>query len=203
MGLWLRALINRWRRAAWRALLWRGVFGERSPQGALLPHTRIAPSACIEGWDRLSLADHVYIGPFNFIDASGGLRIDEGVQITQHVAVITHSTHRSVRLTGALGAAWPGPRPGDVRAPVHLGAYSFVGSHCLIEAGTVIGRGSLVCAFSRVRGEFPDFAVLAGQPAVVVGDTRERDAPWLARHPELAQAYADWAGALPSGNTPR
>lgn len=195
MSLWWRAAVNRWRRRLWHALLWRPLFGERSADGRALPHTRIAPSSCLEHPERLSLGDHVFIGHFNWLEASGGLRIDEGVQITHHVCITTHSTHRSVRLTGAAGAAWSGARPGDLRAPVQIGAYSFIGPFSLIEPGSVIGRGSLVCAYSQVRGRFPDFAVLAGQPAQVVGDTRDRDHRWLAAHPELRAVYEAWAGA--------
>ena len=33
-----------------------------------------------------------------------------------------------------------------------------------------------------------------GQPAVVMGDTRDMDAALLSQHPELQQAYAQWAG---------
>jgi acetyltransferase-like isoleucine patch superfamily enzyme len=64
----------------------------------------------------------------------------------------------------------------------------------LIEAGTRLGRGTLVRAGSQVRGEFPDFAVLEGRPARVVGDTRHGDEALLARHPEARAAYAAWAG---------
>lgn len=198
-GLRLRALINRLRRRLWQALAYRMLFGEQAADGRLLPCTRIAPSTCIEAWQHLVLGDHVFIGQFNFLDASGGLTLEEGVQITNFVSIITHSTHRSLRLTGRLGATLSGERPGDVRGPVHIGAYSFIGPHSLVEAGTRLGRGTLVCAYSAVRGEFPEFAVLAGNPAQVVGDTRERDAPWLARHPEMAEAYRAWAGTWPQG----
>jgi hypothetical protein len=51
----------------------------------------------------------------------------------------------------------------------------------------------LVRAYSYVSGEVPDFAIVAGQPAVVVGDTREVDADWLARHPECQADYEAWA----------
>jgi acetyltransferase-like isoleucine patch superfamily enzyme len=193
MRMALRAAINHWRRRLWHWLAYRMLFGERTAGGRWLPHTRIAPSTCIDGGHGLQLADHVFIGQFNFIDAGAGLVIEEGVQITNFVSILTHSTHRSVRLMGRLSATTAGHRPGDVRAPVRIGAYSFVGPHSVVEAGSTLGRGTLVCAYSRVRGSFPDFAVLAGNPACVVGDTRERDVPWLEKHPELAAAYEAWA----------
>jgi acetyltransferase-like isoleucine patch superfamily enzyme len=189
----MRAWLNRWRRRLVHALLFRRLFGERS-QGRVLPHTRISPSTCIEHEERLVLADHVYIGPFNWIEASGGVTIDEGVQVTSHVVIVTHSSHRSMRLLGRAYAAWQGPMPGWIAGAVHIGAYTFVGPHSLIEAGTRLGRGTLVCAGSFVRGSFPDFAVLAGRPAQVVGDTRQADATLLERYPQLRALREAWAG---------
>ena len=54
-----------------------------------------------------------------------------------------------------------------------------LGPHSTIEAGSTLGHGTLVAAHSRVRGQFPDFAVLSGSPARVVGDVREADERWL------------------------
>jgi acetyltransferase-like isoleucine patch superfamily enzyme len=195
--LGLRAWLNRARRALARALLWRVVFGERS-QGRLLAHTRIAPSTCIEHADRLVLADHVYIGHFNLIEASGGITIEEGVQITSHCAIVTHSSHRSLRLLGRDFATWAGPgeRPGWISGAVHIGAWSFIGPHSVVEAGTRLGRGTIVRAGSCVRGEFPDFAVLAGAPARVVGDSRAGDATLRQRYPHF-RANHDVRGTAP------
>ena len=67
-----RSRLNRLRRRIARVLLFRMLFGERS-MGRLLPNTRISAASCIEHEDRLALGDHVYIGPFNFIEASGGI----------------------------------------------------------------------------------------------------------------------------------
>jgi acetyltransferase-like isoleucine patch superfamily enzyme len=189
----MRAWLNRWRRRLVQALLFRRVFGERS-QGRWLPNTRISPACCIEHEDRLTLGDHVYIGPFNWIEASGGVTLEEGVQITSHVSIVTHSSHRSMRLLGRAFVAWQGERPGWVAGPVVVGAYSFIGPHATLEANTRLGRGTLVCAGSVVRGEFPEFAVLAGCPARVVGDTRSADEALLARHPELRAHRDAWAG---------
>lgn len=194
-GHW-RAQVNRLRRRLARLLQFRMLFGEVS-QGRWLPHTRISPASCIEHEERLVLGDHVYIGPFNFIEASGGLTIEEGVQITSHVAIVTHSSHRAIRLLGREYVHWRDAqreRPGWIAAPVVIGAYSFIGPHALIEAGTVLGRGTLVRAGSQVRGQFPDFAVLDGRPARIVGDTRGSDEALLARHPQARAAYEAWAG---------
>lgn len=196
MNTALRARLNRWRRRVARALLFRVVFGEAS-QGQLLPHTRISAATIIEHEDRLHLGDHVYIGPFNFIEASGGVTLEEGVQITSHVVITTHSSHRAARLLGRAYVGWAGERPGWVGGPVHIGAYSFIGPQSVIEAGTRLGRGTLVRAGAVVRGAFPDFAVLDGRPARVVGDSRERDAALLQRHPELRAHYEAWAGSAP------
>ena len=194
----LRTTLNRLRRRWLRRWIWQPVFGER--QGArVLPHTRISGASVIEHEDRLVLGDNVFIGAFNFIEASGGITIEEGVQITSHNAIVTHSSHRSQRLLGPAYVTWPTPlgsdRPGWISGPVHIGAYSFVGPHSLIEANTHLGKGTLVCAGSFVRGRFPDFAILEGRPARVVGDSRRADERALARFPELQVLYDAWAQA--------
>lgn len=195
-----RGTLNRWRRKLAAVLLHRVVFGEFSG-GRWLPHTRIAPSSCIEYEDRLQLADHVFIGAFNFIEASGGVTLEEGVQITSHVSIVTHSSHRAMRLLRERYVEWPvdhdTARPGWIAGPVQIGAWSFIGPHCLIEANTRLGRGTIVCAGSIVRGEYPDFAVLEGRPAHVVGDARHADEQLLARHPELRAHYDAWAQPAP------
>lgn len=185
----MRVFLNRLRRRLVRLIGFRMLFGE-----AGAPYSRIAPSTCIEGEAGLELADHVFIGQFNFIDASAGLLIEEGVQITNFCSIVTHTTHNALRINGRRFATLGGEPPGYVKAPVRLGAYSFVGPHSLIEPGSVLGKGAMLCAYSQLRGVAPDFAIMAGQPARQVGDTRERDAALLSRHPELREAYEAWAG---------
>ena len=188
----VRAWVNRLRRRAWRWVFFRMLFGERSG-GALLAGTRISPSSCIEHEDRLVLDDDVFIGHFNFIEASAGVRIGRGSQITNYVSIVSHSTHRAVRVAAALsGIDSPALDGAVVRQPIEIGQRCFIGPHSTIEAGTVLGHGTLVASHSRVRGRFPDFAVLAGSPATVVGDTREPDRAWLAAHPQLRDGYEAW-----------
>ena len=194
----MRTRWNRWRRDWLRRWVWQPVFGEAS-NGALLKNTRISGATIIEHEDKLVLGDNVFIGHFNFIEASGGITIGEGAQITSHCAIVTHSSHRSQRLLGPAYTTWPltpaTQRPGWIAGPVTIGPYSFVGPHSLIEANTRIGRGTLVCAGSFVRGEYPDFAILEGRPARVVGDSRRADERALDRYPELRVLYDAWAAA--------
>lgn len=207
MGGAVRAFINRLRRWVWHQLFGRMVFGEQSV-GALRPATRLSPTVLIENGAHLRLADDVFVGHFVFIEASAGVQIDAGVQITNFVSIVSHSTHRSVRVAkalsgtelaadfGATSAGMPnaeGALPGDRRAGIAIGAHSFIGPHSTLEAGTRLGVCCLVASHSRVRGVVPDFAIVAGQPAQVVGDVREGDMAWLAAQ---AAAHGVSASAL-------
>lgn len=185
----MRALLNRLRRRLVRALLFRTVFGERcAATGRWLPDTRISASTCIDFEQRLVLGDGVFIGHFCWIEASGGVHIGAGTQITHYVSILTHSTHRSVRLQS--GAA-------NVHAPVHIGQRCFIGPHSTLEAGASLGHGCVVAAHSRVRGQFADFSLIGGSPAQVLGDVRTADERWLAQHPEARAAYDAWRASLP------
>jgi acetyltransferase-like isoleucine patch superfamily enzyme len=82
---------------------------------------------------------------------------------------------------------------GYMRGSVHIGKYTFVGPHSVIMPGTKIGKGSIVAAYSMVKGEFPDFSIIAGTPAKVIGDTRKVDEPYLMANPELQKYYDEWA----------
>ena len=130
-------------------------------------------------------------GHHNFLDASNGLQIGEGCQLTNFISVLTHSSHISIRL---YGAAYPESKNhfGYIKGSVSIGAYTFVGPHSVIMPGSKIGKGCLVTAYSFVKGEFADFSIISGNPAVRVGDTREMDKPFLEQHPELQSYYDAW-----------
>jgi UDP-2-acetamido-3-amino-2,3-dideoxy-glucuronate N-acetyltransferase len=49
-----------------------------------------------------------------------------------------------------------------------------IGSHATIIAGVTVGEGALVGAGAVVTKNVPDFAIVAGVPARVVGDTRKK-----------------------------
>ncbi|MEN9544951.1 MAG: hypothetical protein RLZZ598_1784 [Pseudomonadota bacterium] len=202
----LRSLLRPWRRLHAHLLAPRMVYGWRAADGGWRAHSRVSTHSCIESPQRLLMGDHVFIGHHNFVDASGGLRLGEGVQITNHCSVLTHSSHRALRLERE--AYWGHPAPaGYERAATSIGDWSFIGPHSVIAPGSHIGIGVLVKAYSFVRGEVPDFAVIEGQPARVVGDVRELDRAWIEREApadeRLAQREAYDAWVLSVGTAPR
>lgn len=175
----------------------RMVYGWRNADGGFHPSTRVSTHTCLEGLEGLVLQDHVFIGHFNRLDGSNGLLIEEGVQVTNYVSILSHSSHRSVRVMGRRYIQDPKP-VGYIRKATRVGAYSFLGPHSVIAPGAQVGKGVIVQGYSFVSGVVPDFAIVGpqahGRPAAVVGDTRELDSTLLQRHPELHALYAQWAG---------
>ena len=168
------------------------VYGYTCPNGVKLSNTRVSNTTVLDNVRHLELEDNVFIGHFNFIDAKHQVIIREGCQITNFISILTHSSHQSIRLYGGDYRNYS-DLVGYVKGSVEIGAYSFVGPHSVIMPGTKIGKGSLVAAYSYVSGEFPEFSVIAGNPAKAVGDTRALDEAILQKHPELKESYTAWA----------
>jgi len=160
--------------------------------GELLKDTRVGSATSIVGKEGLKLEDSVFIGQFNFIEATNGITIREGCQITNYVSIITHSSHIAIRLYGDQYRKTTDPIAYN-KGSVEVGKYTFVGPHVTIMPDTKIGKGSIIASHSMVKGEFPDFSIIGGAPAKVIGDTREMDAPFLESHPELRTLYNKWA----------
>ncbi len=159
--------------------------------GVLLKDTRIGSTTAFIGKEGLTLEDNIFIGQFLFIEATNGVHIEEGCQMASFTAIISHSSHISIRLYGdqyRKSKDLVGYKKGSVR----IGKYSFVGPHVTIMPNTDIGKGSIIAAYSMVKGTFPDFSIISGNPATVIGDTRELDEPYLSEHPELRMNYENW-----------
>ena len=159
-------------------------------QGKNLINTRISSSTFIDHKEMLFLSDNIYIGHYNFIEASHNIFIEEGVQITNSVSITTHSSHHSIRLYGKHYTEFK-DKIGYIKGEIKIGAYTFVGPYSLIMPGTVIGKGCIVAAYSQVKGNFPDYSIIVGNPAKVVGNTKDKDNDFLEKHPELRAYYYD------------
>lgn len=171
----------------------RMVLGYTSFDGTYLAKTRISNTVDIVNPENLKIADNIFIGHYNLLDASNRITIGEGCQISNFISILTHSSHQSVRLYGKHYIEHNGRHKGYIAGEVIIGKYTFIGAHSVIMPGSKIGKGSLVTAYTLVKGEFPDFAIITGNPAQVVGDTREKDSKLLNEYPELVGYYSEWA----------
>jgi maltose O-acetyltransferase len=104
------------------------------------------------------------VGAFTYISPSVVLALHDHIVVGNHVAI-----NFGVRiLTGTH----------DTRSPdwklmtrsVHIGDFAWIATGATLLPGTRIGRGAVVGAGAIVRGIVPDYAVVAGNPAKVVGE---------------------------------
>ena len=153
------------------------VYGYRNPKtGKFQKLTRISSSAKLLNKKEIILADNIWIGHYCLVDGTGGVSLGEGVQLSSHTVVYSHSSQDAIRLLGKHFIEQPATkRPGYKLKPVSIGDYTFVGTSSVILPGSVIGKGCIIGAGTVVNGIIPDYAIAVGNPAKIVGDTRERD----------------------------
>ncbi|MBL4658376.1 MAG: acyltransferase [Flavobacteriales bacterium] len=168
------------------------IFGYKNAAGIYLKDTRISNSTRIDTPENLNIADNVFIGHFNLLEASHGIVIEEGCQITNYISIITHSSHISIRLYGSA-YRYNEKHKGYVIGDVKIGKYTFIGPHSTIMPNTRIGKGCIVSAYSLVKGDFPDFSIIKGNPAVVIGSTKDLDEQYLKNDPGLNAHYEAWS----------
>jgi colanic acid/amylovoran biosynthesis glycosyltransferase len=162
----------------------------RNFQGKKVEGVRISNTAHISKRENVVLENGVFIAHFSYVDGYKPVEIAEGAAIGSYTSVLTHSSHNTLRLYGShyLDNFATGLK-GQTSAPVKIGQYSFVGPNVVIMPGTIIGDGCIVAAFSLVSGTFPNYSIIKGNPAVVVGDTRKLDEALLRKYPDLRDYY--------------
>jgi len=133
-----------------------------------MKNTRISSSIKIVKKSQLDLKDSVWIGHYCVLDASNCLMIGKGVQMGSHISIYTHTSHISIRLMGESYIS-SNNRVGYVSGAVSIGEYSFIGDSTIIFPGVKIGKGCLIKAGSILNCSVPDFSIVSGVPAKVVG----------------------------------
>lgn len=157
-----------------------------------LKNTRASNTSTFVEKEGIDLGDNVFIWHHTIIDGSNGVTIEDGCQIGAWNGIFSHSSHISIRLYGEKYGEIKDMK-GYIRGSVFIGKYTFIGPHSVIMPNTKIGKGCLVSAYSYVKGEFPDFSIISGNPAKVIGDTRQLDSKYLDENQELRNYYNQWA----------
>ena len=120
----------------------------------------------------------VFKGRPNYISSSayfdGGnyslIELGEGVTISSEVSFLTHDWALNTVIK-SMNINYPGilGRHKNIR----VGKNSFIGRGSIVLPGANIGEGVIIGAGCVIRGNIPDFSVVIGNPALIIGDTRE------------------------------
>lgn len=165
------------------------IGGYTCNDGSFNKNTRVSNMSHISNKKNVTIEDNVFIGHFNYIDGHCPIFIGKGSQITNHISILTHSSHHAIRMYGTDYIKQSANDIVSAKGKISIGEYSFVGPHSTIMPGSNIGKGSIVAAYSFVKGDFPDYSIIKGQPATVVGSTQDVDKDILSKKPELQQYY--------------
>ena len=148
--------------------------------------TRISSSTKILSKKQLDIHNNVWIGHYCLLDASNSIEIHNGVQTGAFVSIFTHSSHISIRLLGD-SYLQNDTRIGYIDGKVTIGEYTFIGTSSVIFPGVTIGKGCLIKAGSIVTKSMPDFSIISGNPASVVGNVQNMDEKYFEN--ETVQAH--------------
>lgn len=195
-GAWRHRVASRLVHAGWRRLQSAGAVTAARPGpyrfGAIGHGTRLAfPQGTVFGEPWIHLGEYCIIGeqvtltagmmpgldlgPEPILRLGNGVVLGRGSHVVASVPVVfgndvycgpyvyvTSDNHSYDDTAQPVGKQWPRT------APVEIGAGSWLGSGCVILPGARLGRNVVVAAGAVVRGEVPDFAVVAGAPARIV-----------------------------------
>ena len=139
-----------------------------------MKNTRVSSSTKLVKKSQLDLKDNVWIGHYCVLDASNCLTIGKGVQMGSHISIYTHTSHVSIRLLGESYMS-SNDRLGYVNGSVTIGDYTFIGDSTIIFPGVIVGKGCLIKAGSILNKSVPDFSIVSGVPAKVVGHVIDID----------------------------
>lgn len=111
----------------------------------------------------IEIGDDTQIGDNCFLDGRDKLKIGNHVDIASQV-LIYNEEHNIGSLDFEASCS-----------PVEIGDYVFVGPRSIILPGVKIGKGAVVAAGAVVTKNVPEFAIVAGIPAVKIGDRQNKN----------------------------
>jgi acetyltransferase-like isoleucine patch superfamily enzyme len=197
----LRAFVPNKARAKIRSWIYREAMKYKAPKmiwgfkdstGAWRPRTRISDTVFFYHPERIEIDDNVFIWHYTILDGTGGIKIGEGAQIGAWVGIFTHSSHIAIRIYGNHYQEVPETeKKGYPIAPIIIGRYVFVGAGSKILPGISVGDGALIAAGAIVTKDVANFEVVSGNPAEVVGNTKEIDEKYL-EDPQIFKWYTEW-----------
>jgi acetyltransferase-like isoleucine patch superfamily enzyme len=112
----------------------------------------------------LGPAGEVEIGDFCTL-VGAAIACNSRVVIGDYVFI----AHEVTLADGFAAVPGAGPEAGETETSIVIGENSWIGARAVLLAGARIGRGAIIGAAAVVDFDVPPFAIVAGNPARVVG----------------------------------
>lgn len=124
--------------------------------------TKICEGATIlTAGGNITIGSNCQIGSNNYFTCQGNIKIGNNVLFASNVSIISSEhNYKAIDI--------PIMNQGSFVAPVEIADDSWIGINVTILSGTAIGKHCVVGANSLVRGSFPDYCVIVGNPARIV-----------------------------------
>lgn len=123
--------------------------------------------------DRLVIGRNVYLAKGVWVNAIGGIRIEDEVVCGPYV-VMSSNNHGFKDDSVQRGGAHP--------APISIGKGTWLAAHVVIVAGVDVGSGNLVGANSVVTKSSPSNVKLAGVPSAIIGTRIDCPSSFTSKH---------------------
>lgn len=107
------------------------------------------------------VGEHVWVGPYTLLDGSAApLNIGNYTSIDSGVMIYTHDSTKNYVSNGVSPF---------IKGEVNIGSNTVIGSMSIITCGVSIGDHCVIGANSFVNKDVPDYSIVAGSPAAVIG----------------------------------
>ncbi len=135
----------------------------------------IAPGACVRPINKDSIGHNCFIGLYSYIN--GDVTIEDDVWIGPYCS-LPSGNHLYDPNT-----KWFSKRTSsdDETQRIVIGRGSWLASGVTVTGGVTIGKVNLICANAVVTKDTPDYAIMAGTPAKVVGTICKETGKYLWR----------------------
>ena len=116
-----------------------------------------------------------YIDPSAYFDGTdySMIHLGDDVTISREVMILTHD-YSITSAVASLGI-YIDRNEGEYFfvKDVRIGSHTFVGARASLLPGTNVGECCIVGACSVVKGNIPDYSIVIGNPARVIGSTKD------------------------------
>lgn len=166
LPIWFVALLTNWWPDNRLTIRLRGMF-YKPFIARCRKNFAVAKAVQLKSTSRLTIGDNVYLASGVWLNAMGGMTIEDEVVMGPYV-VISTGTHTFKDNSVRFG--------GTIMEPVTIGRGTWLAAHTVVRAGVKIGSGVLGAANAAVTKDVPDNVIVGGVPAKVIGqriDTEE------------------------------